>query len=157
VPAAPLDDLIGAPVDYIKIDCEWTDQVVVRGAEGLIRENPSTLVTVEFAPGETGHTGETPSEILSQYRSMGLTPYEIAPSGNGVRPTTYSRIANPVLPEGHNSFDFALSRDLPDRLLAKGLAKKGLLERGGDLLEYVPERVRPRIRHRDRVAPKRNS
>jgi FkbM family methyltransferase len=157
VPAARLDDLIGEAVDYIKIDCEWTDHVVVRGAEGLIRESPSTLLTVEFVPGEAGHTGASPSEILDQYRGMGLTPYEISPSGNGVRPTTYSQIANPSLPEGHISFDFALSRDLPDRLMAKGLAKKGLLERAGDMLDHVPERVRPRIRHRDRAAPKRHS
>jgi FkbM family methyltransferase len=157
VPAARLDDLISEPVDYIKIDCEWTDHIVVRGAEGLIQENPSTLLTVEFVPGEAGHTGVSPSQILDQYRGMGLTPYEISQSGNGVRPTTYSRVANPVLPEGHLSFDFALSMDLPDRLMARGLAKKGLLERAGDMLEHVPERVRPRIRHRDRAAPKRSS
>jgi FkbM family methyltransferase len=147
VSAAPLDDLIDGPVDYIKIDCEQTDHVVVRGAERIIRENPSMLVTVEFLPEHPSHTGESPSEILSQYESIGLSPFWISYPKPGLRPTGYEQIAEAPLREGSASFDFAMSRTSPEHLLVR----KGLLERAGDILEHLPEPVRPRIRHRDRA------
>jgi FkbM family methyltransferase len=151
VPAARLDEVITGPVDYLKIDCELTDHLVVQGAEGLIRENPSLLVTAEFHPWHDSHTGDSPSEILNQYRRMGLRPYEISPVGKGVMETTYERIASPALADGNISLDFAMSRDLPNRLLARGLLRgKSVLERAGDMLEYVPAPIRPRIRRRDR-------
>jgi FkbM family methyltransferase len=148
VPAAPLDELIEGPVDYIKVDCEQTDHVVVRGAERLIRENPAMLITVEYLPGHASHTGESPSEILNQYEAMGLSPFWISYPKPGLRPTGYEQIADARLPEGSVSFDFAMSRTTPHDLRVG----KGLLERAGDLLEHVPEPVRPRIRHRDRSA-----
>jgi FkbM family methyltransferase len=153
VPAAPLDDLIAGPVNYIKIDCEQTDHVVVRGAERLIRESPATLVTVEFLPEHASHTGDSPSEILDQYERMGLSPFWISHPKPGLRPTRYQQIADAPLPDGAVSFDFAMSRTSPDHLLVG----KGLLERAGDMLEHVPEPLRPRIRHRDRVASRRSS
>jgi hypothetical protein len=163
VPAAPLDDLVSGPVDYLKVDCELTDHVVVRGAQRLLEENESILVTVEFAPWDHSHTGESPSEILDQYRRMGLSPYEISPWGRGVRRSNWKRISKPKLPDGHISFDFALSRALPDRLVAKGFRVmegprafpdwfERLLARGGDTLEHVPKPIRPPIRRRDRKA-----
>ena len=151
VSAARLDEVVTGPVDYLKIDCELTDHVVVRGAEGLLRENPSMLISVEFHPWHDSHTGDSPGEILDQYRRMGLSPYEISPVGKGVMETTYERIASPALADGNISFDFAMSRNLPDRLSAKGLLRgKGVLERAGDMLEYIPAPIRPRIRRRDR-------
>jgi FkbM family methyltransferase len=151
VPAARLDELISGRVDYLKIDCELTDHIVVRGAEGLIRENPAMLISVEFHPWDDSHTGDSPSEILDQYRRMGLRPYEISPVGKGVMETTFDRIASPALADGNVSFDFAMSRDMPDRLLARGLLRgRGVLERAGELLEHIPAPIRPRIRRRDR-------
>jgi FkbM family methyltransferase len=150
VPAAPLDEMISGPVDYLKIDCELTDQVVVRGSKRLIRDNPSMLITVEFHPYEDTHTGESPSEILIQYRDMGLSPYRIRKEGDWVTPTSYEELGNSELPDGFNCFDFAMSKELPKRMLRP----KGLLERAGDMLEYVPEAIRPRIRHRDRLTPR---
>jgi hypothetical protein len=79
---------------------------------------------------------------------MGLRPYKISHPRPGLRRTDYEQIAQP-LPNSSVSFDFAMSRTSPDHLLVG----KGLLERAGDMLEYVPERIRPRIRHRDRAAP----
>jgi FkbM family methyltransferase len=165
VEAAPLDDLVAGPVDYLKIDCENTDHVVARGAADLLRDNPSMLVTVEFHPRHASHTGDSPSAILDQYREMGLTPYEISDKGRGLVATTYERLANLDLPEEHVSFDFAMSRNLPKRLIARWpwwrtpayRKGKGMLERGGDMLEYVPARIRPRIRRRDRKPAGRNS
>src|SRR5215204_2954149 len=128
VRAAPLDELVEGTVDYLKIDCEHSDHVVVRGAAELLRRNPSMLLSVEFHPWEGSHLGESPAEILEGYRAGGLRPYEIVQ--RGIRPASWEEIANPKLPEGNISFDFVMSRADPDELQAKGLiARKRLLER----------------------------
>ena len=169
VPADRLDDLIEGPVDYVKVDCEFTDHLVVRGAEGLLESNPSLMISVEFVPWEEGHLGDRPADILDQYRSMGLHPYEIV--RRGVRATSWEELASPDLPEGHISFDFVLSRSSPAGLGARGLiARKGFMERqsvdlakqrvlrwGGDLLGHIPERIRPPLRYRDRRRRRRRS
>jgi FkbM family methyltransferase len=180
IPAARLDELIDGRVDVLKVDCEVTDHLVVSGAEGLIRANPTMLITVEYFPRDTSHTGHTPRQILELYEGLGLRPYEIEAVEQvqrgrelrgGLRPTSYERLAAARPPGEIATFDFALSRELPERLLARpgalGRARAALprraylahpsrnlrariLKGAGDLLEHVPARVRPPIRHRDR-------
>lgn len=159
VPAAPLDDLVTGRVDYLKIDTELTDHIVLRGARRLLQENPAMLVTVEFHPWEDTHTGDTPAQVLEVYQGLGLSPYLITAPGDGVTPTTFRHIADPTLKPGHNCFDFALSARMPadlvyrpsllERVATRSLGSRGL-ERAGDLLGLLPERIRPKIRHRDR-------
>lgn len=72
VPAAPLDELISGRVDVIKVDCELTDHVVVRGCERLLAANPEAEVLVEFFTRADSHLGETPEEILAYYRDLGF-------------------------------------------------------------------------------------
>jgi FkbM family methyltransferase len=162
VPADRLDALVEGPVDYVKVDCELSDHVVVRGAEGLLQRNPSMLISVEFHPWHESHLGDWPPEILDRYRSMGLHPYEIV--RRGIKATTWEEVAAPKLSDDHIAFDFVLSRRDPAELKEMGLlARKGFLERsslglmkerflrtGGELLEHVPEGIRPPIRYRDR-------
>jgi FkbM family methyltransferase len=159
VRAAPLDELISGPVDYLKVDTELTDHIVVRGARRLLTENPSMLITVEFHPGERTHTGDSSADVLDVYADLNLRPFTITLPGDGVTPSSYARIANATVGEGDNCLDFAMSRDMPDRLiyqtpLLERAAMKMLgpagLKRAGDLLEYLPKRVRPKFRHRDR-------
>src|SRR5690242_9846562 len=64
VRADRLDTLVESPVDYLKVDCELTDYVVVRGAEGLLREHPSMLISVEFHPWDDSHLGDSPAGVL---------------------------------------------------------------------------------------------
>jgi len=150
VRAARLDELIDGRVDYVKIDCELSDHVVVQGAEGLFTENPSMLVSVEFHPWHESHLGDSPAQVLDVYRRLELIPYEIVP--HGLRETDWERIASPRLQKDHIAFDFAMSRCPPATLEGRGLMKKGWLERAGDLLDHVPASIRPPIRHRDRRA-----
>jgi FkbM family methyltransferase len=157
VPAFRLDQLIDGRVDYLKIDCEGTDHLVLLGAAGLFDENPNLIATVEFAPDHTSHTGHTPHEVLDLYREMGLKPYLVAPRGH-LRPAAYEDIESAGADDRLVVFDFALSRRAPIRQLlsyyvadSPRRAFERLLKLGGDLLEYVPERIRPRIRRRDRA------
>jgi FkbM family methyltransferase len=158
VPAFRLDQLIDGPVDYLKVDCESTDHMVVAGAEGLIRANPSMLTTVEFNPDHVSHTGHSPAQILEIYRSRGLRPYAITSTGL-LKPTTFRQLASSGSADRQVIFDFALTRRLPTELLRKHYAERLRYHRyravkaGGDLLDHVPERLRPKIRTRDRRPP----
>jgi FkbM family methyltransferase len=159
VPAYRLDELIDERVDYLKIDCEGTDHIVLSGATGLFRANPRLIATVEFAPDRDSHTGDTAHEILGTYERLGLRPYLITPTGR-LRRGTYAGLESSGSPGELVVLDFALARRRPARQLLghylvdvprHGLAR--LLRFGGDLLEYVPERIRPPIRGRDRRPP----
>jgi FkbM family methyltransferase len=157
VPAYRLDELVGGKVDYMKVDCEGTDHLVLQGAAGLFERNPDLIATVEFTPGLVTHTGHTSQQILDVYRGMGLKPY-LASVGGYMRPTTYERLVSSGSDEGVITYDFAMTRRHRGSILARyyllGLPRRifeRLLELGGDLLEYVPERIRPRIRRRDRL------
>jgi FkbM family methyltransferase len=158
VPAFRLDQLIDGPVHHMKVDCESTDHMVVAGAEGLIRANPSMLTTVEFNPNHTSHTGHSPAQVLDIYRGIGLRPYSITSTGV-LKPTTYRRLASSGSGGGKVIFDFALSRRPPAHLLRLHYAERfryyryRVVRAAGDLLDHVPERIRPRIRTRDRRPP----
>lgn len=155
IPAYRLDELVEGPVDYLKIDCEGTDHVVLAGASGLFERSPRLIATVEFVPDHASHLGDSPQRILDRYRDLGLKPYLVCPRGH-LRPTTYAALASSGSPDQLVVYDFALSRRRPDALVfgyvtdTPRRALERLLELGGDLLEHVPERIRPRIRRRDR-------
>jgi len=155
VPAYRLDELIAGQVDYMKVDCESTDHMVVRGAEGLLRANPAMVTTVEFNPNHTSHTGHAPAEILAIYQDLGLRPYRLEVGGR-LYPTTFKDLARSGAGDGETIFDFALARRLPRRLWGSYWSGRlrhdryRLVKWAGDLLDHVPEPIRPRIRTRDR-------
>jgi hypothetical protein len=158
VPAFRLDELIEGPVHYLKVDCEGTDHVVINGASGLFDANPEMIATVEFVPDNPSHTGDTPREILDTYQELELRPYRLSHWGR-MRPTSYARLARSGSRKRLVVYDFVLTRTRQTRrvlayFLAEWVFPKRLVERllklGGDLLEHVPARIRPRIRRRDR-------
>jgi FkbM family methyltransferase len=156
VAAFRLDQLIPGTVDHMKVDCESTDHMVVQGSEGLIRKNPSVLITVEFNPDHTSHTGHTPRQILNVYRRLGLLPYRIEPDG-ALLQTSFDRLERSGTGDARTIFDFAVTaRRLPLRLRRRSWVARirhgryRAVKAAGDLLDYVPEGIRPRIRTRDR-------
>ncbi len=150
-----LDEIIDGPVDYLKIDCEGTDHLVLTGAAGLFRDNPGLVATVEFVPDRDTHTGHSAHEILGIYEGMGLRPFLVSEGGR-LRPTSYARIQGSGAQNRLVSYDFALSPRRPARLVLShhlDAPRRGwerLLRLGGDLLEHVPAALRPKIRRRDR-------
>jgi FkbM family methyltransferase len=153
VPAFRLDQLIDGPVDYLKVDCEGTDHQVISGAAGLLTANPSMLITAEFM-------AEHMPAAIPIYKELGLKPYEIRVDGRLER-TSYRRVGRAGNRDPAVVFDYALVASRPGDLVKRHLLPKPLrdagrpaahrvLRMGGDLLEHVPARWRPRIRFRDR-------
>jgi FkbM family methyltransferase len=154
-----VDQLVDGRVDYMKVDCESTDHMVVSGTAELFRANPRMIATVEFNPDHTSHTGHTPRQILDLYRGLGLRPFLISPHGL-LGATTYERLAASGSSVEQVIYDFALSPTRPLRLVLPyyvDVPLERLLRVGGDLLEYVPEPIRPKIRRRDRLEQRRSS
>ena len=115
------------------------------------------LITVELIPELHRPYGIQPEEVLGVYRELGLSPYLISPNGAFER-TSFEQLAARHGAGGDLSlFDFALCRGEPSPLRRTPLrwrAARGfdaVLRFGGNLLEHVPERIRPKILHRDRL------
>jgi FkbM family methyltransferase len=72
VRAARLDELVPATaVDAIKIDVEGAEPLVLRGARRLLELSPRLLAIVEFRD-DQHLSGESPTEVLAFYESLGF-------------------------------------------------------------------------------------
>ena len=115
------------------------------------------LITVEFMYNRA-------DRAIEIYRGLRLKPFEIRVEGT-LRPTRYDQMKRLGAEEPTAVPDYALTRVKPRELIGRIDLREEirmhpspetlervhhLLSRGGDLLDYVPERWRPRIRNRDR-------
>lgn len=71
VQAAPLDELIQAPVDLVKIDAEGSEPLIFDGMQEMIRRSPRIQIVMEFAPQMIRATVD-PLEFLRRIRGAGL-------------------------------------------------------------------------------------
>jgi FkbM family methyltransferase len=70
VQAAPIDDLVKGPIDFIKIDVEGHEIPVIRGAKRLIAEcHPQVLVELKQVRQEPA--GHTSNEVIEELVRMG--------------------------------------------------------------------------------------
>ncbi len=151
VPAFRLDQLIDLPVDYVKLDCEGSDHMAVKGASGLIDRNPKMLITVEFMYSHR-------MRAIDIYRGLRLKPYQIRVDGT-LRPTRYRQMEKLAAEDPTVVPDYALTRvpgrgelmgrvDLPEEFrmhVSPGTRERvhRMLSRGGDLLDHVSRAVAP--------------
>ncbi|MGZ5359240.1 MAG: FkbM family methyltransferase [Solirubrobacterales bacterium] len=151
VSAHRLDELVDGAADFIKVDCESTDDIVISGAQGLIRANPRVLINTEFATNNTAHTGHSSEDVLATYEGLGLLPFTIRPRGS-LKPASYAELLRAGTGDTE-IYDFALSPTVPKALVARFSPSEQvitpaaarlrrmsdpLLERAGDMLEHVP-------------------
>jgi FkbM family methyltransferase len=75
VRTAALDDILGSemPLDFVKIDVEGSEPLVIRGMRQLLRNNAGLRIVMEFAPVHLERSGTNPSDFLSELESLGLT------------------------------------------------------------------------------------
>jgi len=78
-----IDDLLPAfesRIDFIKIDVEGAEPLVLRGAQQAISANPWLNIVMEWSPGQVQAAGFNVPEFVNELASMGLRCAEIGPS-----------------------------------------------------------------------------
>lgn len=79
-----LDDLLPEfdnRIDFIKIDVEGAEPLVLRGAAQTIAANPQLNIIMEWSPGQISHAGFDVSEFIREIESLGLDAAMIGASG----------------------------------------------------------------------------
>ncbi len=78
-----IDDLLPefeGRIDFIKIDAEGAEPLVMRGAQKAISANPRLNIIMEWSPSQVRDAGFDVSEFVNELASMGLRCAEIAPN-----------------------------------------------------------------------------
>jgi FkbM family methyltransferase len=70
-----LDDFFspGQPVDFLKVDAQGAEALVVQGAERVLLEQPRVRLLLEFSPEGLRMAGSSSAELLALLRGCGLT------------------------------------------------------------------------------------
>lgn len=66
--AAPL----GRNVDFLKIDVEGAEEMVLSGARETVAANPSIRVLMEWSPSQMERAGSSPASLLALIQELGL-------------------------------------------------------------------------------------
>jgi FkbM family methyltransferase len=77
VEAAPIDDLIDAPVDVIKIDVEGGEAAAIRGMTRLLAGSPGARVLVEWNPGCLESAGTVPAALPALLQKAGIADLQV--------------------------------------------------------------------------------
>jgi FkbM family methyltransferase len=78
VPGIRIDDLLprfSGRVDFIKIDVEGAEPLVLRGARETIKRNPDLTIVMEWSPGQIAAAGFDHSAFLSELEDTGLRTF----------------------------------------------------------------------------------
>ncbi len=82
VPTTRLDDIIKSRIDFIKIDVEGDEGLVLAGASELI-SNFRPVITMEFSPEMLSRKSGNPLELLRSIISLGYSVNRIDKDGGG--------------------------------------------------------------------------
>ena len=75
-----VDDLLpdfGGRLDFIKIDVEGAEPLVLRGAEQTIRQNPDITILMEWSSHQISHAGFDVRAFLAELDGLGLQAFDI--------------------------------------------------------------------------------
>ncbi|MDP3026150.1 MAG: FkbM family methyltransferase [Nanoarchaeota archaeon] len=75
VESVALDDVIKCKVDFIKIDVEGSEPLVINGAMKILRENPNLKIMLEFRLVTIPSFGYTPKKYLEMFADLGFRMY----------------------------------------------------------------------------------
>ncbi|MBS1607961.1 MAG: FkbM family methyltransferase [Bacteroidetes bacterium] len=76
-------------VDFIKIDVEGAEFKVLRGAEGIIRNNPSVKILLEWDNGQFSGQGVNISDLVNFLRTRNLKPSKLNWEDGSTSDTSY--------------------------------------------------------------------
>jgi len=92
VDSIPIDNLLSLfdnRIDFLKVDVEGAEPLVLRGARRAIEANPQIKVVMEWSPGQIRSAGTDPGTFLQEIEKMGLRP-SIIYRGGRLKSVTYS-------------------------------------------------------------------
>ena len=92
VPIDALRDEMGGRLDFMKVDVEGAEPLVISGAQQTIRENPQLTIVMEWSPGQISAAGFDLSAFLADMETLGLEPSDITPKR--VVPLSFSELLN---------------------------------------------------------------
>jgi FkbM family methyltransferase len=87
VEAVALDDT-GVKPDFVKIDVQGVDYLVLKGMERAIRENRKLTVMMQFSPYLIEKAGSNAAAVLSSIRGLGLNVYVVSDKPRLFEPLT---------------------------------------------------------------------
>jgi FkbM family methyltransferase len=89
VPAVTLDDYFrdrADGVDFVKVDTQGAELVILQGMRELIGRSPSLAMVFEFAPYALKGLGGTGEEMLEIFRAMEVDLFDLGTGFGGIQP-----------------------------------------------------------------------
>lgn len=94
VETIPVDSLLpqlGGRVDFLKVDVEGAEPLVLRGARETIARNPQIAILMEWSPAQLCAGGFDPSSFTDELSALSLVPARLNPDGDTV-PITWADV-----------------------------------------------------------------
>jgi FkbM family methyltransferase len=79
-------------VDYLKIDVEGAEPLVMRGARHMIETQQDLTIVMEWSPGQLPHAGFDPAAFAQELKATDLKPLRLLHDG-GVAPISWDEVA----------------------------------------------------------------
>lgn len=73
VPILRIDDVVGPPLDFFKIDTEGAELDTLAGMARILRDSPDAVGLVEWTPECQAMAGRRPGELVEGLRDLGFT------------------------------------------------------------------------------------
>lgn len=109
VPAISLDELIGeGSADFIKIDVEGAEDVVVAGMTQILKRAHPPLICLEYLTAARDNSAHL--EAISVLEAAGLTAHEIS-AGGELLPTSIAAIDDQIRRQGDDSDNIVFLRE----------------------------------------------
>jgi FkbM family methyltransferase len=94
--ARPLDEMIPGPVDFVKIDAEGSEPLILAGMHGVIRRSPRIKIVMEFNVHCLQTAGVDPVNFFRQIEDLGLAS-SIVNAAGALRPASRQELlASPM-------------------------------------------------------------
>ncbi|HET6573400.1 MAG TPA: FkbM family methyltransferase [Fimbriiglobus sp.] len=106
VPKVSLDEFLQGDdcrIDFLKVDAEGAEPLIVRGMERLLRENDRIVIVMEYSPIQMRTAGSDPEGFVTFLHGLGFHVHRIEDTGGLTRMT-----ADDLRSDAH--FDILLTR-----------------------------------------------
>ncbi|HUO25898.1 MAG TPA: FkbM family methyltransferase [Candidatus Aquilonibacter sp.] len=96
VDCVPLDDVVEGAVDFVKIDAEGSEALILRGMKKIMERSPRLEVLMEFNQSALGNSGTSPREFLGELRGAGFAIHTVTPQSTLAAASDTQLLAAPL-------------------------------------------------------------